>query len=68
MFSMYHMLWLLIAVALVVIVLKVLLRRQVPLRTVLTMACVAEVLSEVVKVFNTIDLVPSQDGSMLFPI
>lgn len=67
MFSMYHMLWLLIAAALVVIVLTVLLRRQVPLRTVLTMACVAAVLSEVVKVFNTIDLVPSQDGSMLFP-
>lgn len=67
MFSVYHILWLLIAVVLVAGALTVLLHRQVPLRTVLTVACVVAVLSEMVKGFSTIDLVSSQDGSMVFP-
>lgn len=67
MFSVYHFLWLVIAGVLVAGGLVVLCRRRVPLRTVLTAACVGAVLSECVKVFCTVEMVPSQDGSMVFP-
>ena len=67
MFSLYHFIWLLIGAVLVTVSLTVFRRRQMPLRTVLSLCCVVAVLSEAVKVFSSIKMVPSADGSMLFP-
>ena len=67
MFSSYHFVWLAIC-ALLTVVGTVLLKRYKPsLTTVLTIACAVCVWSELTKVFSTMRLVPSSDGTMLYP-
>ena len=67
MFTLNHFIWL--AVCLIVITTSViLLRKYKPgLKWVLTVACIVSVVSELVKTFSLMKLIPSADGTMFYP-
>lgn len=67
MFSIQHIIWIVISVAAIVFGIFVLKKKKPTLRQVLTSACVVCVASELVKVFSCLQLVPSADGSILYP-
>lgn len=67
MFSTNHIIWMLLSFSLILAVTVLLRRRRPPLKRVLNVACVVCGLSELVKVFSTIELVPSADGSGVYP-
>ena len=67
MFTWRHFVWLAICLVLIIVYLYILKKRNVPLRAVLTTACIVAILSEITKVFSTIQMVPSSDGSLIFP-
>lgn len=67
MFTIYHFIWLFIC-ALVLVASFVFLHRKKPaLQKVLSAACVLSVISEVIKTFSVLEMVPSADGSTLYP-
>lgn len=67
MFTLNHFIWL--AVCLIVITTSViLLRKYKPgLKWVLTAACIVSAVSELVKTFSLMKLIPSADGTMFYP-
>ena len=65
MFSAQHIIWLVICATIVVLSLRTLLTKKVPLEKVLSIACVICALSEVVKLFTYVQMVPTADGSTL---
>ncbi len=67
MFSVQHMVWLSICGVLIVFVTAFLLKRRPEMNTVLNVACALCVLSELVKIFSAIEMVPSTSGSKLYP-
>lgn len=67
MFSTNHIIWLIICFALIGAGLYYLLKKRPPLRQVLNIACYICIASEVIKVFSVIKMVPSSDGSLMFP-
>lgn len=67
MFTSYHIAWLIISAVLIVAGVLFLRKRKPPLKDVLSFACVMCVLSELVKTFSVIKLVPSADGSAVYP-
>lgn len=67
MFTLNHFIWLGIVTVLMVTSFVLLMRYRPSLRTVLTVACVICVLSELVKVFSSIEMIPSLDGSEYYP-
>lgn len=67
MFTSYHLIWLILC-AVIIVITSVWLKKQKPdLRQVLTVCCVVAVMSELIKVFSSITLVPSADGSIMIP-
>ena len=66
MFSVYHFIWLGICAALIVVGLVWLTKNKPSLERVLNLACVVAVLSEVIKTFSMLQMVPSADGSKMF--
>jgi len=67
MFNIQHIVWLCICGAYIVGVTVFLMKRRPDIDTVLTAACVLCVLSELVKTFSAIELVPSATGKKLYP-
>lgn len=67
MFSVNHFIWLGICLILVVVGLYLLRKYNVPLSTVLTIACVVCVLSELVKLFSSMEMVESANGKKIYP-
>ena len=67
MFSVNHILWMLICIILTAGALFCLKKYRPSFTQVLNIACAVCILSELVKVFGTIELIPSADGSMLYP-
>ncbi len=67
MFSIYHLLWLALCAVLFVFCTWMLRRKNPPLKKVLNLCCAAAILSELTKVFSVISLVPSADGTCLYP-
>ena len=67
MFSVNHFIWLGICLILVVVGLYLLRKYNVPLSTVLTIACVVCVLSELVKLFSSMEMVESANGKKVYP-
>ena len=67
MFSVQHIIWMVITVAIIVGLLIALAKKRPPLRSVLTSAFVICVCSELIKVLSCIELIPSADGSILYP-
>ncbi len=67
MFTMYHFAWLAICAVLIVGMARYLHRHKPSLQCVLSFCCAGAALSEFIKVFSVIELVPSSDGSGLYP-
>lgn len=67
MFSIQHIIWMVISVAIIAGLLFALKKKHPPLRAVLTTAFVICVCSELIKVFSCIEMVPSSGGSILYP-
>lgn len=67
MYTLQHFIWL--ALCFVIIILSIiLLKKYKPsLRQVLTIACVVAVVSEIIKTFSLMQLVPSSDGTRFYP-
>jgi len=65
MFSIQHLIWLAICILVIFVSLHAMLQRRPPLRQVLSAACVLCALSEFIKVFSYIQMVPSADGSAM---
>ena len=65
-FSVQHFIWMGVCLALIVLACLLLKKYRPSLQSVLTAACVGCVLSEVVKVFGAMMLVPSADGSRVY--
>lgn len=67
MYTVYHIIWLIISVASVAAGLILLKKYNVPLNRLLSIACVGSILSEVVKTLSVIKMVPLADGSGFTP-
>lgn len=67
MFTYYHIIWLLISALAVYVFLHLLLKNKPEIEHVFTYACVLAVISELVKTFSVLRLVPSADGSVMYP-
>ncbi|MBO4537886.1 MAG: YwaF family protein, partial [Erysipelotrichaceae bacterium] len=67
MFSIYHIIWLIISLALIIGFSLYLRKNRPALKDVLSVCCVVCVLSEMIKVFSMIRMVPSSDGSLVYP-
>ena len=67
MFSLQHIIWLVICAAIVAVSLIQYKKRKPSLSQVLNICCVICLLSETIKVFSTLEMVSSADGSIIFP-
>ena len=67
MFSIQHFIWVFISLALIAAGLIALKKKKPTLKQVLTTASIACAASELIKVFSCLELVPSADGSILYP-
>lgn len=67
MFSVYHIIWIVLSVSIITVSLILLRRYKPSLRFVLTVACIVSLASELIKVFSSIDMIPSADGTEFYP-
>lgn len=67
MFSVQHIIWVVISIIITVFSLVMMKKRRAGLKDVLTVCCVISVLSEVTKILSCIEMVPSSDGSIIYP-
>lgn len=67
MFTINHFIWVGIVIVCVIIALRYLHKHQVPLQKVLSVCCVLALISEFIKTFSVLKLVPSADGSVMYP-
>lgn len=67
MFSVQHIIWVVITVIIICASLVYLRKKKPALKDVLTACCVVSVASEVIKVLSCIEMIPSSDGSIIYP-
>lgn len=67
MFSVQHIIWVVISIIIIIINLILMKKRKPALKDVLTACCIVCAASEVIKVFSCIEMVPSADGSIVYP-
>lgn len=67
MFTMNHFIWVAIVIAIITYSLYYLHKHQIPLEKLLNICCILALCSEFIKTFSVIQLVPSADGSTMFP-
>ena len=67
MFSLQHIIWLVICLIIIVISVAYCRKNNVSLNTVLSIACGICIYSELTKVLSTIQMIPSSDGSLIRP-
>ena len=67
MFSIQHIIWMVISVAIIIGLVIALKKKRPSLKAVLSSAFVICVASELIKVFSCIEMVSSSDGSILYP-
>ena len=67
MFSVQHIIWVAISAIISFTGLVMMRNRKVALKDVLTAGCVICVVSEVVKILSCVEMVPSSDGSIIYP-
>lgn len=63
MFSVQHFIWLAICAAFITVTTVLLRKHKPPFKNVMTAACIAAVVAELVKTFSGIELVPTADGT-----
>lgn len=67
MFTVYHLIWGIISLFIIVFGLYFLLKYKPQLNKILNVMCIASVISEIVKTLSVIKIVPSSDGTMVYP-
>ena len=67
MFSLQHIIWLIISITLIDVSVIYCRKKNVSLKQVLNVACAICIFSELTKVFSTIRMVSSPDGSIIRP-
>lgn len=67
MFTIYHIIWLVICLLMIFLSLHFYKKYQPSLQEVLTIACIISVLSEIAKVISVIKMVPSTNGTIIYP-
>ena len=67
MFSIEHVLWIIICVAIIGISIYFLTKYEVSLKNVLTVACILRIIGDMVKVFSTIEMVPNNMNGLMVP-
>ena len=67
MFSLQHFIWIGISVAVIAVSLVLLMRYKPSLKWLLTICCFGCVASELIKLFSSVMMVPSADGSLMYP-
>lgn len=67
MFTINHLIWSVISVAVIVTALVLCKKYKLSLKTVLTIACIVSAASELIKLFSSIELVPSASGERFYP-
>ncbi|MBP3384002.1 MAG: YwaF family protein [Firmicutes bacterium] len=67
MFSTVHIIWLIICAAVIAASLIYIKKCRITLDKILNVCCAVCVISEVIKVFSMMELVPSADGSTMYP-
>jgi len=67
MFSIQHFIWLFITFSLVTLFLIYCLKKRPDFNKFLNVCCIICLLSELIKIFSSIELIPSSDGSTFFP-
>lgn len=67
MFSVNHIIWIIISIVIIITAIVCLVKYRPDLRNVLTIACTGAVISEIIKVFSMVQMVPSSDGTMMIP-
>lgn len=65
MFSLQHIIWLVICAIGIFFVSRWMLSKHIPLEKLLNVACVLAVISELIKIFANIQMVPSADGTAM---
>ena len=65
MFSIPHLIWLAISIAGIFFVSRWMLSKHLPLEKLLNVACILAVISEIIKIFANIQMVPSADGTAM---
>ncbi len=67
MFTLYHLAWGIISLVVISVCLFLLKKYKPELNKVLNIACVGCVISELIKTFSVIKIVPSSDGTLFYP-
>ncbi len=67
MFTVYHLIWGIICLILIVLSLYLLKKYKPELNKVLDIMCIGSVISEIIKTLSVIQIVPSSDGSVAYP-
>lgn len=67
MFSLEHIIWIIICVAIIGISIYFLTKYKVSLKNLLTVACILRVIGDMVKVFSTIEMVPNNMNGLMVP-
>ncbi|MBP5163071.1 MAG: YwaF family protein [Spirochaetales bacterium] len=67
MFSVQHIIWVVISIILIIVNVILMARKKPALKDVLTVCCIICAASEVIKVLSCIEMVPSSDGSIIYP-
>lgn len=67
MFSVQHIIWVVISFIITVFNLVLINKRRPALKDVLTVCCVICAVSEITKILSCIEMVPSSDGSVIYP-
>ena len=67
MFSVQHIIWIAISIVITAVSLVFMKKRNASLKDVLTACCIVCVASEVTKILSCIEMVPSSDGTIIYP-
>ena len=67
MFSIQHIIWVVLTILIITFNLILMARKRPSLKDVLTVCCFICIASEVIKVLSCIEMVPSADGSIIYP-
>lgn len=67
MFTIYHIIWIIICAVIIGISLYYIHAKKISVKQILPACCVVCVVSEVLKVFSALKMVPSADGTMYYP-
>lgn len=67
MFSMQHIIWIVICILIICISMYFLLKYKPSMKNVLTIACILRVIGDMVKVFSTIEMVPNTLNGLMVP-